>query len=223
MTDELDQRIPAELLRDVESLRALMDIVVPAKRVDQNLLIGTWNLKAFGGLTPKWQAAPSDSPKRDLYALRLIAEVVSRFDVVAIQEVLSDLTAIRQLLRTLGPNWGLIVTDVTRGSAGNNERLGFIFDRRRIHPSGLAAEIVLPSDASGIDEGAAQRQFARTPTRSALTPTAQNSSWLPCTSCMEHDHRIGCRSCVRSASGSRIGPDRAMRGTPTSLPLVTST
>ena len=163
MTDVLDQPMPGELLRDVESLRALMDLVVPPKRVDRNLLIGTWNLKAFGGLTPKWQAAPNDSPKRDLHALRLIAEVVSRFDVVAIQEVLSDLTAIRQLLRALGPNWGLIVTDVTRGSAGNNERLGFIFDRRRVQPSGLAAEIVLPTDTPDIEEGAAQRQFARTP------------------------------------------------------------
>ncbi|MDA0814962.1 MAG: endonuclease/exonuclease/phosphatase family protein [Chloroflexi bacterium] len=160
MTSDIDRRLPPDLLRDVESLRALMDIVVPPKRVDRNLLIGTWNLKAFGGLTAKWAAAETDSPKRDLHALRLIAEVVSRFDVVAIQEVLANLTAIRALLRVLGPNWGLIVTDVTRGSAGNNERLGFVFDRRRVNPSGLAAEIVLPP---GLDEGAFDRQFARTP------------------------------------------------------------
>ncbi len=154
---------PPELTRDDESLLAHMDIVVPARTVDRNLLIGTWNLKAFGALTEKWQAAPNDSPKRDRHALRLIAEVVSRFDVTAIQEVLSDLTAARELMRLLGPNWGLIVTDVTRGSAGNNERLGFIFDRRRLAPSGLAAELVVPTEEAGISEGAFDRQFARTP------------------------------------------------------------
>jgi len=53
VTSDLDRRLPPDLLRDVESLRALMDIVVPPKRVDRNLLIGTWNLKAFGGLTAK--------------------------------------------------------------------------------------------------------------------------------------------------------------------------
>jgi endonuclease/exonuclease/phosphatase family metal-dependent hydrolase len=154
---------PAEALRDVESLRALLDIGVPPKRIDGNLLIATWNLKAFGRLTAKWTAADRDSPKRDLHALRLIAEVVSRFDVIAIQELLSDLTAIRGLLRLLGPNWGLITTDVTRGRAGNNERLGFVFDRRRLNPSGLAAELVVPTEEPHISPSAFERQFARTP------------------------------------------------------------
>lgn len=155
--------VPEAVRRDVESLRALLDTVVPAKTVDRNLLIGTWNLKAFGALTKKWAAGEADSPKRDWHAVRLIAEVISRFDVTAIQEVLSNLTAARELLRLLGPNWGLIVTDVTRGSAGNNERLGFVFDRRRLVPSGLAAELVVPADEPGIGEDAFQRQFARTP------------------------------------------------------------
>lgn len=162
MTSDSSQ-LPPEATRDVESLRALMDTVVPARTVDRNLLIGTWNLKAFGNITSKWKAGNGDSPKRDWHALRLIAEVVSRFDVTAVQEVLSDLTAARALMRLLGPNWGLIVTDVTRGSAGNNERLGFIFDRRRLAPSGLAAELVVPTEEPGIREGAFDRQFARTP------------------------------------------------------------
>lgn len=163
MTTDLTGPLPPALVRDVESLRALLDLVVPAKTVDRNLLIGTWNLKAFGGLTKKWAAEPGDPTQRDLHALRLIAEVVSRFDVTAIQEVREDLTAARALMELLGPNWGFIVTDVTRGSAGNNERLGFVFDRRRLVPSGLTAELVVPTDESGIKEGAFDRQFARTP------------------------------------------------------------
>jgi len=152
-----------DTLRDVESLRALLDATVSSKVVDRNLLIATWNIKAFGGLTEKWASTDSDSPRRDWRALRLIAEVVSRFDVVAIQEVLADLTAVRALLRALGPNWGLIVTDVTRGEPGNNERLGFVYDRRRLTPSGLAAELVVPTEEPGISPGAFDRQFARTP------------------------------------------------------------
>lgn len=154
---------PPEVQADLDALRALLDLAVPAKQVDRNLLIATWNLKAFGGLTPKWNAAEDDSPKRDLRALHLIADVVSRFDVVAIQELMSDLTAVRALLEVLGRDWALIATDVTRGSAGNNERLGFVFDRRRIAPSGLAAELVVPAGEHGVAAGAFERQFARTP------------------------------------------------------------
>ncbi|MPZ98928.1 MAG: endonuclease [Dehalococcoidia bacterium] len=154
---------PGPVQQDLDSIAALLDAVVPAKQVDRNLLVATWNLKAFGGLTPKWQADDGDSPKRDFHALRLIAEVVSRFDVVAIQELQGDLTAVRALLRVLGDDWGLIATDVTRGDPGNNERLGFVFDRRRLRPSGLAAELVVPTDESAISEGAFDRQFARTP------------------------------------------------------------
>ncbi len=153
----------AETQRDVESLGALLDYVVPPKVVDRNVLIATWNLKAFGNVTQKWSAGPNDSPKRDWRAIRLIAEVVSRFDVLAIQELMSDLTAARALMDQLGPDWGFITTDVTMGSPGNNERLGFVFDRRRVEPSGLAAELVVPVEEPSISPGAFDRQFARTP------------------------------------------------------------
>jgi hypothetical protein len=33
------------------------------------------------------------------------------------------LSALRLVLEALGDSWGLIATDVTRGRAGNNERL----------------------------------------------------------------------------------------------------
>ena len=56
------------------------------------------------------------------------------------------------------------MTDVTRGDAGNSERLGFVFDTRRVEMSGLAGELVIPEDwESIVPSGALQRQFARTP------------------------------------------------------------
>src|SRR3970040_909960 len=70
--------------------------------------------------------------------------IVSRCDVVALQEVKRDLGGLRLLMQALGPEWGWILTDLTRGSAGNQERMAFVFDLRRVRPSGLAAELVVP-------------------------------------------------------------------------------
>jgi hypothetical protein len=125
----------------METLRRALDEVIPPKRtVNRNLLIGTWNIKAFASLTAgKWTASGDDSPKRDLRALWLITELVSRFDVIAIQEIKGDLLALRTMIKTLGAGWNFLMTDVTRGDAGNNERLGVVFDSRRSSsPASLA-------------------------------------------------------------------------------------
>ncbi|HEX6399660.1 MAG TPA: endonuclease/exonuclease/phosphatase family protein [Actinomycetota bacterium] len=121
-------------------------------------------MRALGGLTEKWLSEEDDEPIRDPFDVQCIAEIVSRFDVVAIQEVRGNLTALQTLLSALGPNWATIMTDVTRGKAGNNERMAFAFDLRRARPSGLAGELVVAIEtgtsvtASGLDQ-----QFARTP------------------------------------------------------------
>lgn len=155
---------PVEVAEELAALAGKLDLEIPTKALDRNLLIGTWNIREFGGLTEKWTAGEGDRPKRDLHALRLIAEIVSRFDVVAIQEVTGNLKALRHLLKALGPDWGLIMTDVNRGAAGNEERLAFVFDTRRVKPSGLACELVLPPEwLAEAGEGALQRQFVRTP------------------------------------------------------------
>jgi hypothetical protein len=64
--------------------------------------VATLNLRAFGGLTEKWRPEPGDSPRRDLFDLRCIAEVVSRFDIVAIEEARENLSALRLVLEALG-------------------------------------------------------------------------------------------------------------------------
>lgn len=155
---------PQEVLTKLEKLRKSLDTQIPAKTLDRNLLIATWNIRAFGNLTEKWLTDDNDSPKRDLYAVRCIAEIISRFDVIAIQEVREDLKALRHTLKVLGPEWGLILTDVTRGDAGNSERLAFLFDTRRVQLSGLACELVVPKEQlAEIGPDALRQQFARTP------------------------------------------------------------
>lgn len=157
--------VPPPIKDEMEALSTALDGVIPAKRAaSRNLIIGTWNIKAFASLSEKWTAADDDSPKRDFRALWLITELVSRFDVIAIQEIKGDLLALRTMIKTLGNGWNFLMTDVTRGDAGNNERLGFIFDAGRVQLSGLAGELVVPDDWERvIPSGALQRQFARTP------------------------------------------------------------
>jgi endonuclease/exonuclease/phosphatase family metal-dependent hydrolase len=155
---------PAPIRADLDSLRAALDREVPAKLPGQNLLIATWNIRSFGSLTRKWTASPNDNPKRDLRGLRAICEIVSRFDVVAVQEVVGDLRALRDMLKFLGDGWSFLMTDVNLGSAGNNERMAFVFDRHRLQVSGLACELVVPPEwLEEIGEDALRRQFARTP------------------------------------------------------------
>ena len=107
-----------------------------------------------------------DSPKRDLGSLLLIREIVSRFDVVAVSEGKGNIKALRHMMKALGPDWGFILTDVTMGSAGNDERLAFVFDTRRVKPSGLAGELVVPEEwlkAESLTPNTLTKQFARTP------------------------------------------------------------
>ena len=126
--------------------------------------MGTWNLRALSDVNDKWRSEKGDEPQRDVFDIRCIAEIVSRFDVVAIQEVRGNLTALQTLLTALGPNWATIMTDVTRGKAGNNERMAFAFDLRRARPSGLAGELVVAIEsATSVNASGLDRQFARTP------------------------------------------------------------
>jgi hypothetical protein len=59
----------------------------------------------------------------------------------------------------LGPHWRVVMSDVTAGTKGNQERMAYLYDSRRVTPSGLAAEIVLPPTGSGDPA----EQFDRTP------------------------------------------------------------
>ncbi len=155
---------PEGVLADLDRLRSALDEGIPTKALDRNLLVATWNIRAFGGLTEKWESTEEDTPRRDLHSLLCISEIVSRFDVIALQEVKDDLKALRHMLHALGPHWGLSLTDVTKGSSGNSERMAFLFDTRRVQLSGLACELVVPQELlERIEPDALDRQFARTP------------------------------------------------------------
>lgn len=108
---------------------------IPKKSADHNFLLATWNIREF-----ETGSFGARLPESYYY----IAEIVSSFDLIAIQEVREDLTALRKLMRLLGSHWNYLVTDVTEGSGGNGERMAFVYDSRKVRFSNLAGEIVLP-------------------------------------------------------------------------------
>lgn len=155
---------PKDVAENIAFLQAELLKAIPPKRLEQNLLIATWNIRAFGDVTRKWKSGVNDSPKRDLESILSIAAIISKFDVIAVQEVKGNIRALRDMLKVLGDDWSLILTDVTRGSEGNDERLAFLFDTRRVKLSGLACELVVPQDElKEIAVSALDKQFARTP------------------------------------------------------------
>ena len=161
---QLTDQPPLSIQNELEALNRSLDQVIPNKLIGQNLLIATWNIRSFASLTRKWTASENDSPKRDLRGLRAICDILSRFDVVAIQEVKGDLRALRDTMKYLGESWSFVMTDITLGDAGNDERMAFVFDSSRVKLSGLACELVVPPEwLTEIPENALRRQFARTP------------------------------------------------------------
>ena len=129
---------------------------VPGKNTTDTLLLATWNLKEFDG---------GDADSRTDESYWYISEIISHFDLVAIQEVGANLGGLEKLKSRLGSTWRYVVSDVTEGKAGNYERLAYLFDRRKIRFSGVAGEIVIPpiEDAGGKTIAPAN-QLARTPT-----------------------------------------------------------
>ncbi|WP_187431126.1 hypothetical protein ROLI_035200 [Roseobacter fucihabitans] len=98
--------------------------------------IGTWNIREFGN---------TKYGGRDTYEpLYYMAEIISNFDIVALQEVRDNMREFHALLAILGPAWDYLATDVTDGGAGNGERMVFAFNRNRVRFRNIAGELTLP-------------------------------------------------------------------------------
>jgi endonuclease/exonuclease/phosphatase family metal-dependent hydrolase len=140
------------VVEDLIALKTNMSEAVPSKSTDQNLLIATWNIRDF------------DSNKfghgyRLNESYYFIAQILSSFDLIAVQEINKNLDGLNRLMYILGPNWDFLTTDVTDGSSGNGERMTFIYDLRRVSFKKIAGEIVLPKNKQIHGDV----QFARTP------------------------------------------------------------
>jgi hypothetical protein len=155
------------------ALREQLSRDLPAKDAEDNLLLATWNIRDLGKENG-WGYGPR-LPESSFY----IAEILSRFDFVAVQEV-NQLDPVGELIEILGPSWDYLASDVTDPKlGGNGERLTYLFDRRKVWFRNIAGEIVLPPamlvsenvveravdqpSAPELQNAPAGRQFARTP------------------------------------------------------------
>lgn len=89
-------------------------------------------------------------------SLYYIAEIISRFDLVAIQEVRDNLGDFNSVCRILGPDWGVFISLVTDGTSGNKERLAFLYDKRTVSFRNIGGQVILPGTSNTV-------QFARAP------------------------------------------------------------
>ncbi len=101
---------------------------IPGKKPD-NLLIATWNLANLG----------DTGQQRSVSDLILMAEIIRPFDLIAVQEIKDDFRQFRELMHLLGPSYDYLITD----RAGNDERVGFVYDTTRVQRMQLAGELVI--------------------------------------------------------------------------------
>lgn len=141
------KRTAANLLE----LRKQLHDELPRRSIFDTLLLATWNIQAFGGSS------------RTEESFWYIAEILSRFDLIAVQEVKRDLGELDRVCKLLGPWWRYLVTDTTEGSGGNNERLAFLFDTRKIRFGGMAGETVMPPVEDTEGNLVPSSQLYRTP------------------------------------------------------------
>lgn len=165
-TDE-GKRTAEGLLR----LKPALDNVIPQKTLDKTLLLASWNIREFGG--DKYGGRKGEP-------IFYLAEIMSHFDLVAVQEVRDNLDALDDLMYVLGRWWKYLVSDVTLGQQGNNERHAYIYDTRKLSFGGLAGELIPPM----MKEGGYLKSdfaFARTPYLAGF-----QAGWFKFTICTQH-------------------------------------
>jgi endonuclease/exonuclease/phosphatase family metal-dependent hydrolase len=126
------------LSSQIDALRRYRDTkpgrAIPAKAADR-FLVATWNVANLG---------VQERREKDYL---LIAEIVSWFDLVAMQEVNNDLSGLRAIHRHLPRSFRLLFSD----AAGNEERMAFIYDSDKVTLLEEVGEVAIPpSDINDI-------------------------------------------------------------------------
>ena len=103
--------------------------MVPPRQLGK-FLLGSWNIANLG----------DDGQPRDDADIAIIAEMVSWYDVTAIQEVKENLSDFRRIMTALPSSFKTVFSDM----AGNNERVLFIYDSNRVERLELAGEVAVP-------------------------------------------------------------------------------
>lgn len=101
---------------------------IPPSKLDERLTIATWNIRDFG-----------KRPRLDA-SIHFIAEILGQFDLIAVTELRDNVSDLRCVLDILGPYWRVVYCDYVQDAGGNRERMAYVYDRRAVDFTGLAAE-----------------------------------------------------------------------------------
>ena len=109
------------------------------KRVYGTVVVASFNIRKLG----KLKVGKSTSGRDDA-TMKFLADTCRHFDLVAVQEVMPEMAAVRRLRELMGPEYGMIVSDVVGtfpGESGNEERLAYIYNRSLVERTELVSEV----------------------------------------------------------------------------------
>jgi endonuclease/exonuclease/phosphatase family metal-dependent hydrolase len=101
---------------------------------DKSILLASFNIRKLG-----------QEDKRDDLTWKFLARICRHFDLIAVQEIQDDLSGLQRLKREMGDDFGLVITDTTGtvpgSTAGMIERLGIIFNWKKVQRTEIASDI----------------------------------------------------------------------------------
>jgi hypothetical protein len=194
----------AEKARTAERLLALrhkLQSEITDRVGKDSLLVATWNLRDFD--TNRLGHGP-----RLRESFYYIAEIISVFDLVMLQEVSRNLDGLEALMEILGPEWDYFASPAIDLGGGREERLAFVFRRNKIRFRKIAGEIVLPGGqmtamrGGGIDPRQAGRlQFVRSPSVAAFEAGAVRLNLCVLHLCLPRGEKNGIESHLAELDG----------------------
>jgi hypothetical protein len=155
------------IIENLQKLRAKLKSELPTRTNRSTLLLSTWNLRKFTN---------SDNRLEESYWY--IAEIISFFDLIAVQEIGNDMSALLKLMGILGYKFDYIVTD-TPNAEGGGERIAFIYNIGKVKFKNIAGEVYLDTkerDKFNLAEGFARPPFV----------VAFQASWFKFNLCSVH-------------------------------------
>jgi endonuclease/exonuclease/phosphatase family metal-dependent hydrolase len=119
------------LSKEIKALRTYRDsapdIIIPSA-TNKNLRIATWNIANLG------------AQERQEAHLKIIAEILSWFDIISVQEIKENSGDFQKIVGIMGKEYSFVFSD----EGGNNERIGFIYNHKKLTLLQEVAELSLP-------------------------------------------------------------------------------
>ena len=145
-------------------LRNDLNQTIPARKYESNLLVATWGLREFGNRNK----LPADEPE----ALFYMAQVMTSFDLVAVQDIHVNPWRLEALMEVLGPDWNVLMTDLV-GGRGSAERFAILYYKPRVEFRNLASQVISNQEGIPKKPSSPVEQFTRPP----LVAAFRAGSW----------------------------------------------